>query len=112
MRQRVRVALRLLPLLCLTMWGSALAAEPRHAFLIGNSSTLTVDALPLEAEVRLDGVPIGSAHDLISRPVVVVPGQHVVTVAAPGYLPATVTVRGSEDWTTRVWLKLVPERGQ
>jgi len=109
---RRRVGLGLLSLLCVSLCGSAYAAEPRHAILIGNSSTLTVEALPLEAEVRLDGVPIGSAHDLVSRPVVVVPGRHVVTVAAPGYLPATVTVHGAEDWTTRVWLKLVPNRGQ
>jgi hypothetical protein len=78
--------------------------------MVGDSSTLTVDVVPLEAEVRLNGVPLGTAHDLLSRAIPVLPGRHVLEVAAPGYLPARVNVSATADWPTRVWLQLVPDR--
>lgn len=112
MRHRAWIGIGFSLSLALAAWAPDAAAQPRHAVLVGNSATLTIDVLPLEAQVLLNGVQIGSAHDLVARPVLVVPGQHIVTVAARGYLPATLTVRGSEDWTTRVWLKLVPDRAQ
>jgi len=37
-------------------------------------------------------VPIGTAHDLISRSILIIPGSHVVEVAAPGYVPTRVDV--------------------
>ena len=77
---------------------------------IGASSTLTIDVVPLYAEVRLDGVSLGTAHELISQAVAVTPGKHVVEIGAPGFFPSTVTVVATVDWATRVWLQLIPER--
>src|SRR5262245_39890620 len=74
-------------------WGVAGAQGPHvtgatygDSYVYGNSATLTVAALPLHAEVRLDGVLLGSAHDLVARTVAMLPGRHIVQVSAPGYL--------------------------
>lgn len=75
-----------------------------------NSSTITVDVLPHEAEVRLDGVLLGTAHDLISKSIFVVPGNHRLEFSAPGYLSTTMRVTGIVDWTSRVQIVLVPDR--
>ena len=71
---------------------------------------MTVDASPLQAEVRLDGVIIGTAHDLINRPLAVVPGQHLVQVSAAGYLTTLVPVPSIPQWASRVQVVLVPDR--
>jgi PEGA domain-containing protein len=85
--------------------------SPAEAEVVpSDSSTLTVDALPLEAEVLLDGVRLGTARDLISRALPVLPGDHVVQVSAAGYLRSFVTVPGIPNWTTRVEVYLVPDR--
>ena len=89
---------------------SGVAADSYESTTIGESSTLTIDVVPLYAEVRLDGVPIGTAHDLVSQAVPVTPGTHIVEIGAPGFLPATVTVAATVDWATRVWLQLIPDR--
>ena len=93
-------------------WTSDARAQSGYTVLVGDSSTLTINAIPLQAQVRLDAVPIGTAHDFVGRPVTVLPGQHVLEVAAPGYLPATVAVSSTVDWATRVWLELVPDRSR
>ena len=88
---------------------SGVAADS-YKTAVGESSTLTIDVVPLDAEVRLDGVSLGTAHDLLSQALAVTPGKHVVEVGAPGFFPATVTVAATIDWATRVWLQLIPER--
>src|SRR5262249_33590807 len=102
MNRRIGIGLGLSLFLLVLGWGSPAAAQGMPQ-VVGNSATLTLDVLPLQAEVRLNGVPIGTAHDLVARPVVVMPGQHVLTMSAPGYLAASVSVVGAEDWTTRVF---------
>jgi hypothetical protein len=93
-------------------WGEASAQEPRiSGYVYGDSATLTVAVLPLHAEVRLDGVLLGSAHDLIARTVAMLPGHHVVQVSAPGYLPSIVNVPSTANWASHVYLELVPARG-
>ena len=89
---------------------SGVAADSYESTTIGESSTLTIDVVPLYAEVRLDGVPLGTAHELISQAVAVTPGKHVVEIGAAGFFPSTVTVVATVDWATRVWLQLIPER--
>ena len=89
---------------------SGVAADSYESTTIGESSTLTIDVVPLYAEVRLDGVPIGTAHDLISQAVAVTPGTHLVEIEVPGFFPSTVTVVATVDWATRVWLQLIPDR--
>ena len=53
---------------------SGVAADSYVSPITGESSTLTIDVVPLSAEVRLDGVSLGTAHDLISQAVAVTPG--------------------------------------
>ena len=89
---------------------SGVAADSYESPITGGSSTLTIDVVPLYAEVRLDGVSLGTAHELISQAVPVTPGSHVVEIGAPGFFPSTVTVEATVDWATHVWLQLVPER--
>ena len=90
--------------------GAPGATAPMRPAIYGDSSTLTIDVVPLQAEVRLNGVPIGNAHDLVARSISVIPGYHVVEVAAPGYVSTRVDVLATVNWATRVWLQLVPER--
>jgi len=93
-------------------WTEAAAQGLRLTRIYGDSSTLTVAALPLQAEVRLDGVPLGSAHDLIARTLPMIPGDHVVEISAPGYVPALVNVTGLANWASHVHIELVPDRGR
>jgi hypothetical protein len=72
--------------------------------------SLYVNALPSDAEVRLDGVLIGQANDLQARPVEARAGVHTLTFQAAGYEPTSVLVRVVRDWTTRVRLTLIPSR--
>jgi PEGA domain-containing protein len=70
--------------------------------------SLYINALPSNAEVRLDGVLIGQANDLQASPVEAHAGVHTLTFQAAGYEPASVLVRVVRDWTTRVRLTLIP----
>jgi len=88
----------------------AFAQAPTGGTITGDSATITVDALPLQADVLLDGVRIGTAHDLINLPLSVLPGYHTVQVSAQGHLTNLVEVPGIRDWATRVQVYLVPER--
>jgi hypothetical protein len=72
--------------------------------------SLYINALPIDAQVRLDGVPIGIANDLEASPVEARAGIHTLTFEAPGYEPTAVLVRVVRDWTTRVRLDMVPAR--
>ena len=93
-------------------WCGAAAAQ--GSFLtddFGDSSaTLTVSARPLQAEIRLDGALLGSAHDLLARALPMIPGDHVVEIFAPGYLPRMVYVPGTPNWASQVRVELVPVR--
>jgi len=48
-------------------------------------AALTLEVTPLEAQILLDGHPIGTARQLVAQAVPVSPGWHVVEVGAPGY---------------------------
>jgi len=76
----------------------------------GPGGSLYINALPSDAEVRLDGALIGQANDLQARPVEAHAGVHTLTFEAPGYEPTSVLVRVVRDWTTRVRLTLIPSR--
>jgi hypothetical protein len=103
------MALPCLMLAALCGWSAEAAAQTAQA-MAGGSATLTVAALPLQAEVRLDGVRLGSAHDLVARAVPIIPGDHVVEIWAPGYLPGVVSVSSIPHWASHVRLELVPDR--
>jgi hypothetical protein len=93
------------------LWTQAPEASAQGGLVTSvDSSVITVDVLPLAAEVRLNGVYIGTARDLLARPVFVLPGDHQLEFAAPGHITATIRVTGIPDWATRVTMALVPER--
>jgi len=71
---------------------------------------LYINALPMDAEVRLDGALVGVANDLQAGLIDTKPGVHRLSFSAPGYEPTTVLVRVVRDWTTRVRLTLIPVR--
>jgi hypothetical protein len=48
-------------------------------------AALSLDVLPLDAEVLLDGKSIGTARQLVAVAVPVTPGWHTVEVVAPGH---------------------------
>jgi len=52
-------------------------------------TTLVVQALPLHAEVLIDGQRLGSAQELNAVAIAVRPGPHVLQVIAPGHEPYT-----------------------
>ena len=94
-------------------WSVEAPAEslnPSMYVVTGDNATLTIDVLPLGAEVRLDGVRLGTAQDLIARALPVIPGYHVVQVSAQGHLTNLVQVVGTPNWSTRVQIHLVPDR--
>ena len=107
-----RWLLSALTLLAVGGWSVDAPAQPVLAAntITGESATLTVDALPLHAEVRLDGARLGSAHDLVGRALSVLPGDHVVQISAQGHLTNLVPVVGTSNWATRVQVHLVPDR--
>ena len=114
-------------LICLAVLTTALvAAIPAAAradtfsYAMGHSSdnyagynpggSLYINALPMEAQITLDGVPVGVANDLQASLVDTHAGVHALGVSAPGYEPTVVYVRVVRDWVTRVRLTLIPQR--
>ena len=59
--------------------GAAAVTEGRH------ETTLIIDARPLEAQVRVDGRPIGSARELVAQAISVLPGPHTLEISAAGF---------------------------
>jgi hypothetical protein len=113
---RVRLAIGVVALFGAS---SAASAQPGYmssgsstggSEVVGDSGTLIVDVLPLQAEVRLDGARLGTAHDLVGAAIPVLAGDHVVEVTANGHVTTVVSVSNISDWATRVHVQLVPER--
>ena len=93
----------------LSLCFGASPAQAQHV-VSTDSSVITVDVLPLTTEVRLNGALIGTAHELVAQPVFVTPGDHKLEFSAPGHVPSAIWVTGIPDWSTRVWMVLVPDR--
>ena len=98
-----------LALVAVCGWCAVASAQPT-SYVTGDSASITVDVLPLHAQVKLDGVPVGSGHDLGARVLAVLPGDHVVEVSADGHHTSVVNVPSVPQWATRVQLQLVPDR--
>src|SRR5262249_32603554 len=96
--------------LALVVGSGAWTAASAEGYIPGGESVVTVDALPLQAEIRHDGGITGPAHDLLNRPLPILPGDHVVQISAPGYLSTVVSVPSISHWASRVQVFLVPDR--
>ncbi len=118
--KRLCAVLALLLSLTISLAAGPTAALAAADYFMGHSvygysgyslgGSLYINALPIDAQVLLDGVPIGFANDLEARAVETRPGMHILTFEAPGYEPTAVRVRVVRDWTTRVRLYMVPAR--
>jgi hypothetical protein len=76
---------------------------------VDGPSFLIVDAVPAEAQVFLDGRPVGSAAELLARALPVAPGHHVVQVVAPGFTSQNVRVVADPNFSTRLRISLFRE---
>jgi hypothetical protein len=70
------------------------SSEPLTAYVgLGRSGImpgaafLIVDARPLDAQVFLDGKPLGTARDVMARALPVQTGEHVLQIVHPGFRP-------------------------
>ncbi len=72
-------------------------------------SFLIVDAMPLHAQVVLDGRPLGSAAELIARAFRLAPGRHIVQVVAPGFKAHIAPVVADPTFPTRLRIVLSQE---
>jgi len=102
----------LVPVLAsLMLLGLSVRTEAQsELFMSGNAGNMVFTVLPMSAQVRLDGVPIGTARELAGQSVVVFPGLHVVEVSAEKHVTSVVDVRGYRGWYTVVKVELVPDR--
>lgn len=74
-------------------------------------ATLVVDARPLDAEVVLDGRPIGVARDLMALAVTIEPGRHLLEVRARAHQPySSLFTADSHDSVNRFTVRLPPIR--
>ncbi len=76
------------------------------------ATAIVLDVYPLDTEVRVDGVRLGTSSELMGYPVTVGPGTHVVSLTAPGFHPAAVRVNTVRGWASRVYLEMVPDRNR
>ena len=73
-------------------------------------SLLVVEAVPLDAQVTLDGKPVGTARERASYALDLAPGRHTVTITAPGHRPLTAGfVADPAGFTTKIRAVLVPQ---
>jgi hypothetical protein len=91
-------------------WAEASAQWPWASMVRGDTAIITIDVLPLEAEVRLDGVVLGTARELTAQVVPVLPGAHVLEVSAAGYRPGGVRFSSYRNGANQVQVQLVPNR--
>lgn len=72
---------------------------------------VTIEALPLYAEVRLNGALVGTAQEIANHGLAVFAARaYRVDISAPGYLPRTLTLVSNSSVPQRVHVDLVPIR--
>ena len=73
-------------------------------------SLLVVDAVPLDAEITLDGKAVGTARERASYALDLAPGRHVIRITAQGHRPLTGRfVADPDGFMTKIRAALVPE---
>jgi hypothetical protein len=109
---KVRIVVAFLVLL------GGLAGSPVWAFWGGKDSIddpidalVTIEALPLYAEVRLNGAFIGTAIEIANKGLAVFGARaYRVDISAPGHLPRRLTLVTNSAMPQRVHIDLVPIR--
>jgi hypothetical protein len=86
-------------------WGGVDSLSDRIDALI------TIEALPLNAEVRLNGDRVGTALEIANQGLAVF-GQRAYTIeiTAPGFIPRKLTLISNSAMPQRVFVDLVPIR--
>ena len=109
---KLRIVVALLTL------SAGLAVSPACAFWGGKDSIddpidalVTIEALPLYAEVRLNGAFVGTAQEIASKGLAVFGSRaYIVTVTAPGHIERRLTLVANSAMPQRVHVDLVPIR--
>ena len=109
---KLRIAVALLAL------SVSLAANPAWAFWGGKDSIddpidalVTIEALPLYAEVRLNGALVGTALEIANKGLAVFGSRaYIVTITAPGHIERRLTLVANSAMPQRVHVDLVPIR--
>jgi hypothetical protein len=109
---KLRIAVALLAL------SAGLTAHPAWAFWGGKESIedpidalVTIEALPLYAEIRLNGALVGTAQEIANKGLAVFGARaYVVTVSAPGHIERRLTLVANSAMPQRVHVDLVPIR--
>jgi hypothetical protein len=72
---------------------------------------ITIEALPLNAEVRLNGARLGTALEIANQGLAVF-GQRAYTIeiTAPGFIPRKLVLISNSAMPQRVFVDLVPIR--
>ncbi len=97
---------------------AGLDASPASAFWGGKDSIsdpvdalVTIEALPLYAEVRLNGALVGTAQQIANKGLAVFGARaYVVSVTAPGHIERRLTLVTNSAMPQRVHVDLVPIR--
>jgi PEGA domain-containing protein len=71
---------------------------------------LIVDARPAEAQVLLDGSPVGTAGELVAHAMPLEPGEHAVEIAASGFRSYVAVFDADPMFPTRIRVVLPPAR--
>ena len=104
--------------MALLILSAGLAASPASAFWGGKMSIddpidalVTIEALPLYAEIRLNGAYVGTALEIASKGLAVFGSRaYIVTVTAPGHIERRLTLISNSQMPQRVHVDLVPIR--
>ena len=109
---KLRVAVALLVL------SGGLAGGPAWAFWGGKESIddpidalVTIEVLPLYAEVRLNGALVGTALEISNKRLAVFGARaYRVDISAPGHIPRALVLVSNSAMPQRVHVDLVPIR--
>jgi len=74
-----------------------------------SQSFLIVDAVPLDAEVFLDGRLLGSARELVARALPVAPGRHTIEIVSPRFRSYIARFATDPGFPTRIRATLISE---
>jgi hypothetical protein len=109
---KIRIVLAVLAL------SLGLASGPAWAYWGGVDSLsdridalITIEALPLSAEVRLNGARLGTALEIANRGLAVYGQQaYTIEITAPGFIPRKLVLISNSAMPQRVFVDLVPIR--